>query len=259
MAQLTARVSAEDQAVSPGTLWRMTRKPTTTRPTEHHAVTVHGAVRLAYEVTGPPAGPPVLLLPALGETAADWAPVRDELARERRVFALDLRGHGASARPSAYSLPLMRDDVLGFLDALGLDRVDLVGHSMGGVVAYLVAAAQPHRVGRLVLEDAPAPLPREAAAPVRPEGELAFDWDMVLAVRPQLDRPDPAWLAGLSRITAPTLVVYGGPASHLAPASFDELVRRIPDARLITLPYGHLIHAAAPGEFTAAVSAFLAR
>ncbi|MCX5403259.1 alpha/beta fold hydrolase [Streptomyces sp. NBC_00335] len=235
----------------------MTPKPSSTPPVERRTVTVNGGVRLAYEVTGPPAGPPVLLLPALGETAADWVPVRDELARERRVFALDLRGHGASAWPSAYSLPLMRDDVLGFLDALGLDRVDLVGHSMGGVVAYLAAAAQPHRISRLVLEDAPAPLPREASAPVRPEGELSFDWAMVLAVRPQLDRPDPAWLADLSRITAPTLVVYGGPASHLAPASFDEVVRRIPDARLITLAYGHLIHAAAPAEFTAAVAAFL--
>ncbi|MGW1770956.1 alpha/beta fold hydrolase [Streptomyces sp. NPDC002104] len=236
----------------------MTREPRTTRPAEQHTVTVKGGVRLAYEVAGPPAGPPVLLLPALGATAADWALVRDELARERRVFALDLRGHGASEWSAAYSLPLMRDDVLAFLDALGLDRVDLVGHSMGGVVAYLAAAAQPHRFGRIVLEDAPAPLPREPVAPERPEGELAFDWAMVLAVRPQLDRPDPAWLAGLARITSPTLVVYGGPASHLAAASFDEVVRRIPDARLITLPYGHLIHAAAPEEFTAAVSAFLA-
>ncbi|MCX4782577.1 alpha/beta fold hydrolase [Streptomyces sp. NBC_01264] len=231
----------------------------TTRKTEHHALTVNGGVRLAYEVTGPPDGPPVLLLPALGRTAADWAAVRDELARERRVFALNLRGHGASAWPCAYSLPLMRDDVLAFLDALGLERVDLVGHSLGGVVAYLAAAAQPHRIGRLVLEDAPAPLPREPVIPERPEGELAFDWAMVLAVRPQLDRPDPAWLADLARITAPTLVVYGGPTSHLAPASFDEVVRRIPDARLLTLPYGHLIHAAAPAEFTAAVAAFLAR
>lgn len=233
-------------------------RPGTVAPvTQRLAVTVNGGVRLAYEVAGPADGPPVLLLPALGETAADWAPVQNELARERRVFALDLRGHGASAWPSAYSLPLMRDDVLGFLDALGLDRVDLVGHSMGGVVACLVAAAQPHRIGRLVLEDAPAPLPRERVAPVRPEGELAFDWAMVLAVRAQLDHPDPAWLTDLARITAPTLVVHGGPTSHLAPASFDELVRRIPDARLITLPYGHLIHAAAPREFTAAVSAFL--
>ncbi|WP_371618975.1 alpha/beta fold hydrolase [Streptomyces sp. NBC_00454] len=60
--------------------------------TELHAVTANGGVRISYEVTGPADGPPVLLLPALGETAADWAAVRDGLARERRVFALDLRG-----------------------------------------------------------------------------------------------------------------------------------------------------------------------
>lgn len=225
-------------------------------------VTASG-IRLAFEAAGPDgavpgAAPPVVLLHALGERAADWARVRDALARDRRVYAPDLRGHGSSDRAAQYSVELMRDDVLGFLDALGLDRVDLVGHSLGGVVAYLAAAQQPHRVGRLVLEDAPAPLPRTSAAPVRPEGELDFDWAMVLAVRAELDRPDPAWAAALERITARTLVVYGGPASHLAAASFDEITGRIPDARLITLPYGHLIHAAAPEEFTAAVSAFLA-
>ncbi|WP_030297718.1 alpha/beta fold hydrolase [Streptomyces katrae] len=237
---------------------------------EHLTVTVNG-VRLAYEAAGagaaPPvvllraagagAAPPVVLLHALGERAADWARVRDALARDRRVYALDLRGHGLSDRPAHYSPELMRDDVLGFLDALGLDRVDLIGHSLGGVVAYLVAAEQPHRIGRLVLEDAPAPLPRKSAAPVRPEGEPDFDWAMVLAVRAELDRPDPAWLAGLGRITAPTLVIYGGPTSHLAAASFDEIAARIPGARLITLPYGHLIHAAAPEEFTSTVAAFL--
>ncbi|WP_406185977.1 alpha/beta fold hydrolase [Streptomyces sp. NBC_01006] len=224
---------------------------------EHLTLTVNG-VRLAYQEAG--AGddaPPVVLLHALGERAEDWALVRDALARERRVYALDLRGHGLSEWPARYSVELMRDDVLGFLDALGLGRIDLVGHSLGGVVAYLVAAEQPHRVGRLVLEDAPAPLPRTSAAPVRPEGELDFDWAMVLAVRPELDGPDPAWSAALERITADTLVIYGGPTSHLAAASFDEIAACIPKARLITLPHGHLIHATAPEEFTATVSAFL--
>lgn len=220
-------------------------------------MTVNGGVRIAYEVTGPADGPPVLLLPALGETASDWAQVRDELARERRVFAVSLRGHGRSERTPEYSLELMRDDVTGLLDALGLDRVDLVGHSMGAVVSHLVAQAQPHRVVRLVLEDIPAPLPREPVAPVRPEGDLDFDWDMVLAVRRQLDRPDPAWLEGLGRITAPTLVVAGGPTSHVPQAGIAELVRRIPGARTTTIPVGHLIHAAAPAEFTRAVAAFL--
>lgn len=216
-----------------------------------------GGVRLAYEVAGPPDGEPLVLLPALGESAGDWAPVRDALAGERRVYALDLRGHGRSERTAAYSLELMRDDVLGFLDALGLERVELAGHSMGGVVAYLAAQEQPHRVVRLVLEDVPPPLPREAAAPVRPEGPLTFDWDMVLAVRRQLDRPDPLWLERLDRITAPTLVVAGGPTSHIAQDRLAELVRRIPDARMVTIPVGHLVHAAAPDEFTEAVAGFL--
>lgn len=224
--------------------------------TERLTRAVNG-VRLAYQVSGPEEGEPAVLLPALGTTTEDWAFVRDELARERRVYAVDLRGHGRSEWTAAYSLESMRDDVLGLLDALGLDRVDLIGHSMGAVVAYLVAQAEPHRVVRLVLEDVPAPLPREPVAPVRPDGDLDFDWNMVLAVRRQLDRPDPAWLEGLGRITAPTLVVAGGPTSHVPQDGIAELVRRIPDARMTTIPVGHLVHAAAPQEFTRAVAAFL--
>ncbi|MFD6969665.1 alpha/beta fold hydrolase [Streptomyces sp. NPDC059949] len=226
--------------------------------TEHHTLTLTvNGVRLAYRAAGPQEGDPLVLLPALGESADDWALVRDALARERRVYALDLRGHGRSARTAEYSLELMRDDVLGFLDALGLDRADLVGHSAGAVVAHLVAQAAPHRVVRLVLEDVPAPLPREPVAPVRPDGDLDVDWDAVLAVRRQLDRPDPAWLEGLGRITAPTLVVAGGPTSHVPQDGVAELVRRIPDARMTTIPVGHLVHAAAPEEFVREVAAFL--
>ncbi|MEU9105805.1 alpha/beta fold hydrolase [Streptomyces xanthophaeus] len=224
--------------------------------TEHRTLTANG-VRLAYQSAGPPDGDPLLLLPALGETAGDWAAVRDALADRRRVYALDLRGHGRSGWTAPYSPELMRDDVLAFLDALGLDRVDLAGHSMGGVVAHLVAQRAPHRVVRLVLEDVPAPLPREAVPPVRPEGPIDYDWDMVLAVRGGLDRPDPAWLEGLGRITAPTLVIAGGPASHISQEGVAELARRIPDARMLTLPVGHLVHAAAPDAFAAAVRAFL--
>ncbi|MFI1281219.1 alpha/beta fold hydrolase [Streptomyces sp. NPDC020858] len=230
--------------------------------TEHHTLTVNG-VRLAYRAAGPEEGDPLVLLPALGESADDRALVRDALARERRVYALDLRGHGRSARTAEYSLELMRDDVLGFLDALGLDRADLVGHAAGAVVAHLVAQAAPHRVVRLVLEGVPAPLPREPVAPgapgapVRPDGDLDVDGDAVLAVGRQLDRPDPAWLEGLGRITAPTLVVAGGSAGHVPQDGVAELVRRIPDARMTTIPVGHLVHAAAPEAFVREVAAFL--
>lgn len=216
-----------------------------------------GGIRLAYRVSGPPGAPPLVLLHALGEGAADWGGVAPAFARDRRVYALDLRGHGRSDWPGAYSLPLMRDDVLGFLDALGLERVDVVAHSMGGLVACLLAAKCPARVRRLVLEDVAAPLPRERSVPVRPEGELAFDWDMALAVRRRIDEPDPRWLADLGRISARTLVLGGGPRSHLPQERVAELARRIPDARCVTIPVGHLIHAAAPEQFTAPVREFL--
>ncbi|QNS02413.1 alpha/beta fold hydrolase [Streptomyces xanthii] len=216
-----------------------------------------GSLRSACRISGPDTGPPLLLLHALGEDSRDWAGVAPALARTHRVHALDLRGHGRTEWPGTYSVEAMRDDVLGHLDALGLDRVDVVGHSMGGVVAALLAMHRPARVRRLVLEDVPLLRPREPKPATRPDGELSFDWAVVAAVRAQLDHPDPAWAQGLRNITAPTLAVAGGPASHVPQEDIAELVRRVPDARLVTIPAGHLVHHARPQEFLAAVLPFL--
>ncbi|GHD46746.1 alpha/beta hydrolase [Streptomyces mirabilis] len=216
-----------------------------------------GGVRLVCQVWGQESAAPLVLLHALGENSTDWAEVMPALARGRRVYALDLRGHGRSDWPGEYSLALMRADVLRFLDVLGLGTVDLIGHSMGGIVAYLLAQERPERVSRLVLEDVPVPRPREKTTPTRPDGELTFDWDMVVAIRRQIDAPDPAWLEGLSRITADTLVLAGGPASHVPQDGIAELARRVPGGRVVTIPVGHLIHSAAPQQFTEAVCAFL--
>jgi pimeloyl-ACP methyl ester carboxylesterase len=224
--------------------------------TDHQTVELDG-ITLSYQVSGDPQRPPLLLLHALGESASDWDEVLPALTEHHRVYALDLRGHGKSSRSTAYSLELMRDDVHDFLNALDLKRVALVGHSLGGIVAYLFAAVHPDQVTRLVLEDAPAPLPRKPLPLTRPDGPLSFDWDMVLAVRPQLDDPDPAWLLTLGEITAPTLVVAGGPRSHVPEENIAELVRRIPDCRSVTVPVGHLVHANAPDAFIVAVTGFL--
>jgi 3-oxoadipate enol-lactonase len=175
---------------------------------EHRLVDLEG-IRLAYQVWGLPDDPPLVLLHALGEDAADWDAVAPVLARGRRVYALDLRGHGRSWWPGNYSLDLMRADVLHFLDELGLGRVDLVGHSMGGIVAYLLASEHPQRVARLVLEDVPLPLPRQPTTLTRPNGELTFDWAMAVAIRKQIDTPDPMWLERLDGITAETLIMAG--------------------------------------------------
>ncbi|MFF3145500.1 alpha/beta fold hydrolase [Streptomyces sp. NPDC057927] len=223
---------------------------------DHRTVDV-GGVRLVCQVWGQESAAPLVLLHALGEDSTDWDEVVPALARGRRVYALDLRGHGRSDWPGEYSLELMRADVLRFLDVLGLGTVDLIGHSMGGVVAHLLAQERPERVSRLVLEDVPVPRPRETTTPTRPDGELTFDWDMVVAIRRQIDTPDPAWLEGLSRITADTLVLAGGPASHVPQDGIAELARRVPGGRVVTIPVGHLIHSAAPQAFTEAVCAFL--
>ena len=216
-----------------------------------------GGIRLAYRAWGAPGAPPLVLLHGLGEGSADWDGVAPAFAAHYRVYALDLRGHGRSDWPGAYSVELMSADVLGFLDALGLDRVDLIGHSMGGLAACLLAQERPGRVRALILEDIGAIEPRTAAAPARPAGELAFDWDMVLAIRGQIDSPDPAWWDRLGQVTAATLVIGGGPASHIPQDRVAELARRIPGARLETIPAGHLVHAEEPAAFTRSALAFL--
>jgi 3-oxoadipate enol-lactonase len=213
--------------------------------------------RLAYRVWGSPEAPPLVLLHGLGDGAADWDGVAPAFAGRWRVYAPDLRGHGRSGRPGDYSVELMEADVLGFLEALELGRVDLIGHSMGGLVGYLVAGDHPERVRRLILEDVAALRPRERGTLERPEGELPFDWAMVLAIRRQIDNPDPAWLGRPGLITAQTLVIGGGAASHVPQNWVAELARRIPGARMETIEAGHLIHRTEPEAFTAAALAFL--
>ena len=145
------------------------------------------------------------------------------------VFALDLRGHGGSDWPGTYSFQLMCDDVVGVLGQLGLGTVTLVGHSMGGVVACLVAMQRPDLVGRLIVEDAPPPYPRDRAIPDRPAGSLDFDWAVVPAIIAQVNAGDLAPWDGLGAITAPTLLIGGGPHSHIPQ---DKLGGRQPASAL---------------------------
>ncbi|OEJ28363.1 hydrolase [Streptomyces agglomeratus] len=214
-------------------------------------------VRIAYRTWGDPAAPPVVLLHGRSGNSAHWTHVARRLARTRRVYAPDLRGHGMSDWPGSYTYLRMRDDVRGFLDALGLGRADLVGHSMGGVVALLVAQAYPERVGRLVLEDPPAPFPAEPRrpAPVRTDERLDFDREVVAATDAQYNDPDPGWAEGLSHISSPTLLLAGGPSSHLPQGPLARMAELIPGCRLVTIDAGHLIHENAPEAFLAELKA----
>ncbi len=149
---------------------------------------------------------PVVLLPGTAATAADWDTVAADLSRDRMVHAVDLRGHGDSAWPGEYSIELMARDLVDLLPRLAAE-VDVVGHSLGGLVACFSVSVDPGVVRRLVLEDVGVPHPRIPATPARPDGDLGFDWTVVEQIRPEIDTPAPHWRATLSRITTPTLVI----------------------------------------------------
>ena len=212
---------------------------------------------MAYRVWGDPAAPPLLLLHGLGSDGASWGGTVPAFADTWRVYAPDLRGHGRSSRPGLYSCELMRDDVLGFMDVLGLQRASWVGHSLGALVAYLVARHCPERVGRLVLEEMPPPVPLGLPEPQRPEGPIAFDWEVRPAIVGQLNAPDADWWDGIATVGVPTLVVAGGTESHLPQDRIAEMAQRFPAGHLLTIPVGHEVHGALPSEFGEVVRSFL--
>jgi pimeloyl-ACP methyl ester carboxylesterase len=103
-------------------------------------------------------GPAVVLLHGYGETGDMWSPLAAKLAANYTVIVPDLRGMGLSARPSGgHDKKTQGHDVAGVLDALKIERADLVTHDIGNMVGYAFAAEYPARVRRFVLIDAPLP------------------------------------------------------------------------------------------------------
>jgi len=122
---------------------------------ESHTVMVDGH-RIHYYVNGPRDGQPVVLLHGLGGRSEDWDKLSPYLQKAGyRVYTPDLLGFGQSEEPhnASYSITDQADLMVGFLDEVGLSRVDLGGWSMGGWIAQKVAVDHPDRVRRLVLMD----------------------------------------------------------------------------------------------------------
>jgi pimeloyl-ACP methyl ester carboxylesterase len=103
-------------------------------------------------------GPAVVLLHGYGETGDMWVPLAVELARDHQVIVPDLRGMGLSSIPAGgYDKKTQGRDVAGLLDALKIERTDVVSHDIGIMVAFAFAAQFPNRVTKLVMMDAPVP------------------------------------------------------------------------------------------------------
>jgi pimeloyl-ACP methyl ester carboxylesterase len=250
-------------------------------------------MRVVWEVQGD--GAPVLLVHGLGYTREGWGPLRKLLARRFRVLSYDNRGIGESEiPPGPYTVAELTDDAVDVLDAAGVEHAHVLGASLGGMVAQLLAAEHPERVERLVLVGttpggaAAYPLPQQTLALMAEAASLAPDValrrfvenalapgsplvDEVLAYR-RRHPPDPAgWAAQaaagaswdvdgrLGRITAPTLVVAGAADAVVDPRNAQLLADAIPEARLELLDgAGHLPFWERPEEFAALVERFLA-
>jgi len=254
-----------------------------------------GGRRLRYLERAPEAaaGDPVVLLHGFGGDLNNWLFNTDRLAERRRVYALDLPGHGESSKDvGAGDLAAFAEALGGFLDAVGAARAHLVGHSMGGAVALAYALAHPDRVASLTLV-APAGLGEDinrdyidgfVAAERRRELkgvlELLFA-DQGLVNRKLVDdvlrykrldgveaalrqvagamypsgRQTVVLTGELDRLQAPALVVWGGQDRILPTAHAEALAGR---ARVEVLAgAGHSPHMEAANEVNRLVGGFL--
>jgi pimeloyl-ACP methyl ester carboxylesterase len=136
---------------------------------EHRDVDA-GGIRLHVAEAGQ--GPPLILLHGWPQHWWCWRHLIPRLAERYRVLAVDLRGWGWSdAPPGDYAKPTFAADIIALLDALGLDRVRLIGHDWGGYTAFLLALSHPERIERMVaLDIAPPwgsrPQPQNLALPL---------------------------------------------------------------------------------------------
>lgn len=238
-----------------------------------------GDVQIAYRDSGAVDEVPVVLVHGMGGDGHTW----DRFARTlvqagRRVIIPDLRGHGRSSHAESYLFAEFGADVLKLCDQLGLTTVDLVGHSLGGYAVSCVAQERPELVRKLVIEECPLPLRsgaeeltltrrfptvpelwHAATSLIRhPRAVLAFDRAMTRTALEQFRKPNPEWWDRLSDISAPTLVLRGGPGGMVDPVKLAVLYAAVPDCTVTAFTCGHSIHRDRYHEFEAAVLPFLA-
>ena len=147
-------------------------------------------------------GPAIVLIHGFGAAIDWWDQIAPQLATNHRVISIDLIGHGGTEAPaSGYSIPRQAALVAAVLDSLGVERVTVIGHSMGGEVATALAEQNPARIERMILIDSP-PVPDTTFTPLT---QLYLD----PTVGPLLSRmeTDEALRRGLAQGFAPGFAV----------------------------------------------------
>jgi len=242
-------------------------------PTPTKIVPVDG-VQIATYVRGN--GKPIVMINGLGASARDWGSLADRLAQRARVITFDNRGAGLSAAAAQpFTLDRMAQDVAAVFEAYGLKSANLIGHSMGGMIAQLIAVSRPDLVERLVLIGTHAgaksavPSTPAARAAMFPQEKLPREelvrrqfmvyvapdfleqhrdaFEQMMAVRLANLIPFELWQLQLQAvlqseradliraIRAPTLIVHGREDALIPFANGEKLRDVIPGARLVPI------------------------
>ena len=250
------------------------------------------AVDLAYEVSGDPGNPVLLLIHGGTASRRSWDLVTPALRASHRVIAVDLRGHGQSRAPdSGYSAVQLSADVNRVVDELELARITVVGHSLGGMAAIFLAAHRSDVVNKLVLLNTPV-TPNTIGAladlearvnspgffPVTqafvdewsahpqpvPAAFLAVQQAHISALRQvvwqqvfgELAKADIT--STLKGIRQPTLILWGARDKLLDPAQYEEIQAGIGHARLVLIAQaGHSPGSATPGRVASEIASFV--
>jgi 3-oxoadipate enol-lactonase len=253
---------------------------------------MHSSAKLDVEQMGEGRG--LVLLHSLLSDRTAFDRIAPRLARERRVYLVNLPGFGASD-PAGPGLEDFADHIAGHFSRLGIGpETDLLGNGFGGFVAVALAVRHGGEFGKLVLVDTGAAIPdagkpafammaerveqggmaavvEVALARMFPEDFLRAHPDIAAERRSSLLRADPGNFAASCRALArfdlraevkkirnPTLVVVGMRDTATPPALSKELAANVPGARLVELPHcGHSPHIQDPDGFWNALKPFL--
>lgn len=232
---------------------------------------------LAYLTLGDPNGQPVVLIHGYTDNARDWVPLIPYLSKHFHLIVVDLRGHGRSSKPDCcYTLPDFAYDIVLLLDSLGVRKADIVGHSLGSLIAQTFAETWPERTNKVVLISSTGG-PPAGAAPKKPQFDFAAQirqleepldpdskfmvawWDSPTPVDADFIRrqrrdsaaiPLRVWLAildqglgdmadlqrTLPKLKAPTLLIWGSADPIMEPEVRATLRQALPHAAVKIFP-----------------------
>ena len=147
---------------------------------KHHAALANG-ITLGYLDLGDRNGAPLLLIHGFTDTLRDWQPLLPYLDQHRRLILVDIRGHGDSSQPECcYTRIDFAYDIKLLLDSLGIERADIVGHSLGSLITQTFAEFWPARTRRVVLISSTAG-PRHSAETSAADAKPKLDYRAAIA------------------------------------------------------------------------------